>query len=147
MKARKEKEFVAVLLEGPFTEWYSPYFKEPFEDNEEYRKYYEDHIMENKPVIGPALGADEDAYISDDLQCTAERYMSGCKDWQNEAENLIHQIKLSLEFGITCTYISDIGEAVKITPYRKCELPEVNEESLKVYGPYAELLRARVAAI
>ena len=147
MRANKEKEFVAVLLEGPFTEWYSPYFKEPFNDNAEYRKYYEEHIIGQKPVIGPALGADEDAYISDDLQCTAERYMSGCKDWQKETENLIHQIKLSLEFGITCTYISDIGETIKITPYRKSELPPVNEESLKVYGPYADLMRERVAAI
>lgn len=147
MQENNDKEFVAVKLEGPFTEWYSPYFKDPFNDNAEYRKYYEEHIIDQKPVIGPALGDDDDAYICDDLQYTAERYMSGCNNWGKETDNLISQIERALESGVTCTYISDIGETIKITPYRKSELPPVNEESLKVYGPYSELIRERVAAI
>ena len=147
MKAKKAKEFVAVKLEGPFTEWYSPYFKEPFNDNDEYREYYEENIIDHKPVIGPALGDDDGAYICDDLQCTAERYMCGSNDWDHDTDELMKTIRLALESGATYTYISDIGEKVTITPYRKSELPPVNEESLKVYGPYAELMRERVAAI
>ena len=35
-KTMKDKnEIVAVKCEGCFTEWYSPFYKEPYEDNEE----------------------------------------------------------------------------------------------------------------
>ena len=147
MQENNDKEFVAVRIEGPFTEWYSPNYKDPYEEDKEYRDYYEEVILSQKPVIGPSLGDHEDEYISGDIQWTAERYMSGCKNWGKETDNLISQIERALESGVPCTYISDIGETIKITPYRKSELPPVNEESLKVYGPYAELMRERVAAI
>lgn len=147
MEANNRNEWVAVKLVGPFTEWYSPNYKDPFEDNQEYREYYEEHIIAKKPVIGPSLGDDDGDYISGDVQWTAERYTCGCNEWQRETDNLIQQIELSLEIGVACTYITDQKDLIKITPYRKSELPPVNEESLKVYGPYAELIRERVAAI
>ena len=50
----------AVKVEGCVTEWYAPTFKDPYEDCEEYREFYDQMILDKQPVIGPAVdGKDE----------------------------------------------------------------------------------------
>ena len=48
-----------------------------------------------------------------------------------------------VDFRYTDPKVADIV----ITPYRRKDMPKVDEEHLKVYGKYADLMRARVAAI
>lgn len=147
MSARNPNEIVAVKCEGCFTEWYSPYFKEPYVDNAEYRRYYEGHIIDVQPVIGPSLGETDEEFISDDLQCLAERICCDSKNWQKAVDEFKAEVENALEYGTAYeAEIADCG-VIKITPYRRCEMPKPNEEHLKVYGPYADLMRERVANI
>jgi hypothetical protein len=48
-----------------------------------------------------------------------------------------------VDFHYTDPKVTDIH----ITPFRRKDMPKVDEEHLKVYGPYADLVRERVAAI
>lgn len=141
-------EIVAVKCEGGFTEWYSPFFKEPFEDNAEYRKYYEEHIIDIQPVIGPSLGEAEDDFLSNDLQCHCERMCVDSTDWDTSTEDYAATIKMCLADGKKRVW-EDLhsDQKVTITPYSRKDMPKPNEEHLKVYGPYADLMRERVAAI
>ena len=148
MDKKNADEIVAVKCEGCFTEWYSPNFKEPYEDNGEYREYYDEKILEVQPVIGPSLGDSEDEFITDDLKCHAERMCVDSKDWQGSTEDYIATIKACLADGKTRTWEDPYSDQkVKITPYRRGDMPKPNENHLKVYGPFADLMRERVAAI
>ena len=146
---KNQNQIVAVKCEGPFTEWYSPYFKEPYNDNEEYRDYYDEHIIDIQPVIGPSLSeTDDEENINDDLDCLSDRMMSATAgDWVEAKRRFERAVKEALETGKVVRFKDDdCGEFV-ITPFRRKDMPPVNEESLKVYGPYAELMRQRVAEI
>ena len=147
MKSRNEREFVAVKVEGPFTEWYAPTFKNPYDDNMEYRQYYESVVWETKPVYGPSLGDSEDDFISSDLDSLAERLAVDAEDWESDKKEIKKMIRIALENGVTYDCETVQGTKIKITPYRKCELPPVNEKSLEIEGPFADLMRERVAAI
>lgn len=35
MQENNDKEFVAVMIEGQFTEWYSPNYKDPYEEDKD----------------------------------------------------------------------------------------------------------------
>ena len=146
---KNPNEIVAVKCEGPFTEWYSPFYKEPYNDNDEYRAYYEEHIIDIQPVIGPSLSAtDDEENINDDLDCLSDRMMcAAAGDWQ-EAKNRFEQaVKEAMQTGRVVKFTDeDCGDFV-ITPYRRKDMPKVNEEHLKVYGPYADLIRNRVEEI
>ena len=140
-------DIVAVKLEGCFTEWYSPNYKEPFEDNADYRKYYEEHIMDKQPVIGPVLGGEDGEFLSDDLQCVAERLCCDAKDWEGASNSLRADIAATLVDGKPRTWNHpEVGE-VKITPYKKAELPPLTDDALKVFGDYGWLIRERYEAI
>ena len=147
---KDRNEIVAVKCEGPFTEWYSPFYKEPFNDNAEYRKYYEEHIMDIQPVIGPSLNTDDDEEcISDDLDCLTDRLCVdvGLGTWDDAKGKLADAINDALNDGKVRIFSYDGMEDVKITPYRRGDMPKPNENHLKVYGPFADLIRERVAAI
>lgn len=147
MDTTNENKVVAVKCAGCFTEWYSPYYKEPYEDNEEYRAYYDTHILDKQPVSGPSLGEVDDETITGDLQCLAERFTSDTKDWHTATEDFITVVEKCIADGKMRKWQhSECGD-VCITPYRKNELPPVNAESLAVYGSYANLVRERVEAI
>lgn len=143
----KKEKCVAVRLEGPFTEWYSPNWREPYEDDADYRDYYEKHILDEKPVIGPSLGDADTEYISNDLQCLAERLCVDAEDWDDATEDLIATAEMCLWDGKERLWEYEGCEPVKVMPYRKSELPPINEESLKVYGKYAGLIRERYEGI
>lgn len=141
---------VAVKCEGCFTEWYSPNYKEPYEDNAEFREYYDEVILAKKPVIGPSLGDKEDDYLSGGvggLQFHAERMCVDAKDWDKATEDYMDTIEKCLADGKARVWTHKGVVDVKITPYTRENLPPVNEKSLEVYGKYKELIRARVAAI
>lgn len=140
-------QIVAVKCEGPFTEWYSPFFKEPYNDNEEYRDYYNDKIINIQPVIGPSLGETEEEFLSDDLDCLSDRIMCDAKDWRAAKDRFEQAVTQVLEFGGKQTLEDKECGKIVITAYRRCEMPKPNEEHLKVYGPYADLMRQRVAEI
>lgn len=144
---KDNNKIVAVKCEGCFTEWYSPFFKEPYEDNAEYREFYNEHVLNFKPVIGPSLGDSEDDYMSGDLQFHAERMCCDAKDWSAATNGYADAIEKCLADGKPRTFTFEGIDDVKITPYTRENLPPVNEKSLEVYGDFKELVRERVAAI
>ena len=148
MKKKNQNQIVAVKCDGCFTEWYSPFYREPFDDDDGFREYYEEHIIDIKPVLGPALGDCEDDFITDDIQCHCERMTCGVDgNWQAATDSYAAAIKKCLKDGKVRVWKFEGCDDVTITPYRRCELPPVNEDSLKIYGPYAELMRQRIAEI
>lgn len=142
-------KYVAVKCEGCFTEWYAPNYKDPYDDNAEYRQYYDEVLINDVPVIGPSLGDSETAYVSSCLQCLVERLSVsvGLGTWDEASGRLADMIVDSLADGKPRVFKFEGMHDVKITPYTKAELPPVNEKSLDVYKDFKELVRARVAAI
>lgn len=143
----KPNEIVAVKLEGCFTEWYSPNYKEPFVDNADYRQYFEENIIDKQPVVGPVLGGEDGAFLTDDLQSVAERICCNAKDWATATEDLEAAIKMSLEDGKTRNWENaEVGE-IKITPFTKAQMPPLTDDALKVFGKFGYLIRERYEAI
>lgn len=142
-------DIVAVKLEGCFTEWYSPKYKEPFEDNAEYRDYYEKEIMDKQPVIGPVLGGEDGQFLSDDLQCVAERLCCDAHDWDKATDSLKATIEKCLTDGQTRIWKDEGGDVadVKITPFTKAAMPPLTDDALKVFGKFGYLIRERYEAI
>lgn len=150
MTTKDPNEIVAVKCEGCFTEWYSPNYRDPYEDSPEYREYCEEmRLVEYKPsVLGPAIGDCEDDFITDDLQCHAERMCVDSSDWMTSAEDYKAAIGECLHDGQPRVWRDTMSDqTVKITPYRRCDMPPVNEASLEIYGPYTALMRERIADI
>ena len=148
MTEKDPNEIVAVKCEGPFTEWYAPSYREPYEDDADYRQWYEENLLDVQPVFGVALGDDESAYVTEDLQCHAERMCVESGNWQMSTEEYIATVEKCLADGETRTWNDTKSDTVvRITPYRRCDLPPVNEEHIKVYGPFAGLMRKRIAEI
>ena len=138
---------VAVKLEGCFTEWYSPTYKEPFDDNGEFHKYYSEHLIDSRPVAGPVLGGEDGHYIGGDIVWLVDRMCCGASDWQGASNSLRADVAASLVDGKTRTWNHpEVGE-VKITPYTKAEMPPLTDEALAEFGPYASLIRERYEAI
>ena len=142
-----DNKAVAVKCEGCFTEWYSPNYKEPYEDNAEFREYYDEVILAKKPVIGPSLGDKENDYLTGDLHYHAERMCVDADDWGKATEDYMDTIEKCLADGKARVWTHKGVVDVKITPYTRANLPTVHEKSLEVYGKYKELVRERVAAI
>ena len=144
---RNPNEIVAVKLEGCFTEWYSPYYKEPFEDNADYRKYYEENIIDKQPVVGPVLGGEDGAFLTNDLQCVAERLCCDAKVWLTATEGLTAEIKMCLDDGKPRTWENAEVGSVKITPFTKEQMPPLTDDALEVFGKFGYLIRERDEAI
>ena len=145
MKTKKNtNKAKAVKVEGCFTEWYAPTFKDPYEDNEEYRKFYDKMMLDMQPVIGPAVDGD-DEYLSGDLGCLSDRITCGAADWDKARKGLVKAIQKALATGEVQTFKSAFVDYVKITPYK--ELPKIPERAYNVFGKFAKLVKERVAAI
>lgn len=148
MNNTKDKnEIVAVKCEGVFTEWYSPFYKEPYDTNEEYRKYYDEVILLEKPMIGPAIGDNDEDFITDDLQCHAERAVTDSDDWEKAIEDYKATVLMCLADGKPRTFEFKGVTPIKITPVKRGDMPPVNEKGLEVYGPFKDLAREAVEAI
>ena len=147
VSAALNSNIVAVRCEGCFTEWYSPDFKDPYEDNAEYREYYNNYVLPFQPVIGPSLGDANDEYLTSDLQCHAERMCCDAEDWDKATSAYADAIKQCIADGKPRTFKFEGLHDVKITPYTKENLPPVNEDSLGEYAEFKELIRERVAAL
>lgn len=148
MATKDPNEIVAVKCEGCFTEWYSPNYREPYEDDAEYRRYYEENLIDIQPVFGAAIGDDETAYVTDDLMCHAERMCVDSSDWMTSTEDYKAAIGECLHDGKTRVWKDPCSNlSVTITPYRRSEMPPVNEEHIKFYGPFSDLMRERIAEI
>lgn len=145
MKTKKNtNKAKAVKVEGCFTEWYAPTFKDPYEDNEEYAEFYDQKILAMQPVIGPAVDG-KDEYLSGDLDCLSDRLTCDAENWDKARKGLIKAIKEVLATGKVQTFKYEGMDDIKITPYK--ELPKIPEKAYKVYGKFAELVKERVAAI
>ena len=148
MKTKKNtNKAKAVKVEGCFTEWYAPTFKDPYEDNEEYAEFYDQMILDMQPVIGPAVDG-EDEYLSGDLGCLSDRITCDACDfgkWDEAKDGFELAVNKALATGEVIIFKFEGLDDIKITPYK--ELPKIPEEAYKVYGKFAELVKERVAAI
>lgn len=145
MKTKKvENKAKAVKVEGCFTEWYAPTFKDPYEDNAEYAEFYDQRILDFQPVIGPAVDG-KDEYLSGDLGCLADRITCDAGDWAKARDGFADAVEKVLATGKAQTYKFDGIDDILITPYK--ELPKIPEKAYKVYGKFAKLVKERVAAI
>ena len=144
---RNPNEIVAVKLEGCFTEWYSPYYKVPFEDNADYRKYYEENIIDKQPVVGAVLGGEDGAFLTKGLQCVAERLCWDAKGWLTETEGLTAEIKMCLDDGKPRTWENAEVGSVKITPFTKEQKHPLTDDALEVFGKFGYLIRERYEEI
>lgn len=142
----KNNKAVAVRVEGVFTEWYAPSFKDPYEDNGGFREYYDEKMLSFQPVIGPIVAGDSE-YLTSDLGCLTERLCVdvGSVTWEDASGRLADMIEDSLADGKPRTFTYEGLEDVKITPYEK--MPKVPEKSYEVYGKFAGLVKERVEAI
>lgn len=137
----------AVKVEGCFTEWYAPTFKDPYEDNEEYAEFYDQKILDMQPVIGPAVDG-KDEYLSGDLGCLSDRITCDAYDfgkWDEAKDGFELAVNKALATGEVIIFKFEGLDDIKITPYK--ELPKIPEEAYTVYGKFAELVKERVAAI
>ena len=152
MNQTDNNKVIAVRVAGRFAEFYSPFFSDPYEDNAEYRAFYDEHILPVQPVLGPCLGDGEHEYLTGDLTCLAERLACDCGGsedtgvWEKCCNDIADAIEAVLKSGEAATHVIG-GLQLVITPYRRGELPPIKETHLKVYGKYADLIRERVAAI
>ena len=144
MKEKQKSKVVVVKVEGCFTEWYAPTFKDPYEDNEEYAEFYDQKILDMQPVIGPAVDGESET-LCPDLTSLAERMTCDAENWDTARNRLIKAIKEVLATGKVQTFKYEGMDDVKITPYK--ELPKIPEKAFKVYGKFAKLVKERVAAI
>lgn len=152
MNQTDNNKVIAVRVSGRFAEFYSPFYSDPYEDNAEYRAFYDEHILPVQPVLGPCLGDGEHEYLTGDLTCLSERLACDCEGSENTAvwgdytEKIADAIEAVLKSGEAATHTFG-GLKIAITPFKRGELPPINEEHLKVYGKYANLIRERGAAI
>ena len=145
MKTKKNtNKAKAVKVEGCFTEWYAPTFKDPYEDNEEYAEFYDQKILDIQPVIGPAVDG-KDEYLTGDLGCLSDRITCDADDWDKAKDGFEIAVNKALATGKVQTFKYAGIEDIKITPYK--ELPKIPEKAYKVYGKFAKLVKERVAAI
>lgn len=149
MKNKKSANKAKVVkVEGCFTEWYAPDFKDPYEDNAEFAEFYEKRLLDMQPVIGPAVDG-ENEYLTGDLGCLADRITVDAQDWDSAKKAFIAAVELALRSGeeqvVDFHYTDPSVDDVKITPYK--ELPKIPEKAYAVYGKFAGLVKERVAAI
>lgn len=146
MKTKKNtNKAKAVKVEGCFTEWYAPTFKDPYEDCEEYAEFYDNEILPIEPVSGPAVDGESET-LCPDLTSLADRMTCGAENWDKAREGLIKAIKEVLATGKAKTFTYEgLDDDIEITPYK--ELPKIPEKAYKVYGKFAKLVKERVAAI
>ena len=147
-----KNDIVAVRVAGKFAEYYSPFYDDPYGTDPDYTEYYEDNILPIQPVIGPRLGYQEGEYISGDLTCLAERLACDCEGadkldkWHYYSDKIADAVESVFESGeVSSPVIGNLQ--LFITPFRRGELPPVNEKSLEIYGKYASLIKKRIAAI
>ena len=137
-------EVKIVRLVGCFTEWYSPYFKDPYEDNEDYAEFYDRRLLIMQPVIGPDVNG-KDEYLTGDLGCLADRLTCDADDWDKARDGCMKAVKRALKSGKPQTFKFDGVTPIKITPYKR--VPKIPEKSYEVYGRFASLVKERVAQI
>ena len=137
----------AVKVEGCFTEWYAPTFKDPYEDDADYQEYYDELILNSQPVIGPVVDG-ESNFLSGDLGCLSDRITCDAYDfgkWEEAKASFEDAVEKALATGEVVVCKFEGLDDITITPYR--ELPPIPDKSYEVYGKFADLVKARVAAI
>lgn len=133
-----------VKVEGCFTEWYSPFFKDPYDDDPEYAEFYDKRVLDMYPVIGPDVNG-KGEFLSGDLEFLADRLTCGAKDWDKARKGVMKAVKLAIKSGKPQVFRSPKVTPVRITPYRR--VPKIPDKSYRVYGKYAGLIKERVARV
>ena len=136
---------IALKVTGHFTEWIAPTMEAVYENNADYRNWYEESGMLNKlsPVLVP-FGNGEDEYVSSDVDCLADRLAvsNDSAIWADENELIRKALWTALNEGKRIEVMGIVME-----PFNANELPVTPLERFADYGPWAEKLRASVDAL
>ena len=136
---------IALKVTGHFTEWIAPTMEALYENNADYRKWYEESGMLDKlpPVLVP-FGNGEDEYISSDVDCLADRLATSNDTtfWSRESELIKSALWTALNEGRRIEVLGIVME-----PLEAKDLPITPLERFADYGPWAEKLRAIVDAL
>jgi len=136
-----------VKVIGCFTEWYAPTFKDPYEDNEDYAKFYDQKLLDMQPVIGPDVNG-KGEYLTGDLGCLADRLTCDAHpgvNWGKARKECMKAVMLAIKSGKPQTFKFDRMMPIRITPYKR--VPKIPEKSYAIYGKFASLVKERVAQI
>lgn len=133
-----------VRVVGCFTEWYSPYYKDPYEDDPKYAEFYDKKMLDMQPVIGPDVNGKEE-FLTGDLGCLADRLTCDAEEWGKARNGCMKAVRLAIKSGKPQTFKFDGVTPIKITPYKR--VPKIPEKSYEVYGKFASLVKERVSQI
>lgn len=133
-----------VRVVGCFTEWYSPYYKDPYEDDAGYAEFYDKKMLDMQPVIGPDVNG-KGEFLTGDLGCLSDRMTCDAEDWGKAREGCMKAVKRALKSGKPQTFRFDGMTPIMITPYKR--VPKIPEKSYEVYGKFASLVKERVSQI
>jgi len=135
---------IALKVTGTFTEWVAPTLNNLYENNADYRNWYEESGMLDKlPSVLVPFGNGEDL-ITNDVDCLADRLATSndVAIWSRESELIKSALWTALNEG---RRIEVMG--IVIEPFTAEELPITPLERFADYGPYAETIRAAVDAL
>ena len=136
---------IALKVTGHFTEWIAPTMEDPYENNADYRNWYEKSGMLAKlPSVLVPFGNGEDEYISSDVDCLADRLAMSNDHavWAEESALIRKALWTALNEGKRIEVMGIVME-----PFNANELPVTPLERFEDYGPWAEKLRASVDAL
>lgn len=136
---------VALKITGHFTEWIAPTMEDLYENNADYRNWYETSGMLDKhhPALIP-FGNGEHEYISTDMDCLADRLAESNDTnlWTRATDLLKTALWTALNEGKRIEVMGIVME-----PFTAEELPITPLERFADYGPYANALRETVDAL
>lgn len=140
-----KRKYVAVKIEGRYSEWYSPFWKDPYFDDEGYRTYHDEN-MQDEPIAGPSPDGDG-LVITADLDGVCERMAEGAAAPDKAARDIRATVMQALELGTTFKLVDPNFGKLAITPYLREEFEGPSEAALDRCGPFKGLVKARLAAL
>ena len=146
---KDENQIVAVRCKGMFTEWYSPFFRDPFADDHEFREWYSEIFVHSKyDFSGPSLNKDDDGEVlTNDDSFLSERLTACEEDWAESKNRVVDAIKEALSDGVEKYVTLASGDMITITPYKRRDMPKPPLELYAKYEKFASLMKERVEDI
>ena len=134
-----------VKVEGAFTEWYAPTFKDPYEDNAAFRDYCRRTIPGSREYCRPTLDGYCE-YLGGDLECLADR-ICDCEgaDWIKARRGFKKTVRRALATGEVCLYKQRGVTTIKVTPY--ADVPKLPPRAIRRFGNFGQLVEQRYKEI
>lgn len=146
---KDENQIVAVRCKGLFTEWYSPFFRDPFNDDKEYQKWYEENFIDSPHILlGPSLNEKDKGEVLTDADVFLAERLTVCeKHWAVSTKSVVYAMKEALKDGEEKYVNLASGNTITITPYKRKDMPKPPLDLYAKYEEFASLMKERVESI